>query len=78
MLNGPPREGWNPLAGGLRLPPSGERDAVELYVRTYSTILRSSGDVRLRAFVPAHLGIGSSLHAGADVPIDHWRSCCEW
>ncbi len=43
----------------------GEKDAVELYIRTYSTILRSSGDVKLRAFAPAHLATGSVLHAGA-------------
>jgi len=49
--------------------PAAERDAVELYVRTYSTILRSSGDVKLRAFEPAHEGIGSSLHAGAGEPL---------
>ncbi len=41
------------------------RDAVNLYVRTYNTILRSSGDVPVRAFEPAHLSTGSSLHRGA-------------
>jgi hypothetical protein len=69
MLNPAAREGAPPLAGASRLPPPAERDAVELYVRTYSTILRSSGDVKLRAFVPAHQAIGSSLHAGADQPL---------
>jgi len=44
------------------------RDAVELYVRTYTTILRSSGDVRLRAFEPAHINMRSSLHYDADRP----------
>jgi len=58
----------NALGGSARLPPPAEKDAVELYVRTYSTILRSSGDVKLRAFVPAHQSIGSSLHAGATDP----------
>jgi len=38
---------------------------VELYARTYTTILRSSGDVRLRAFCAAHVQVRSSLHAGA-------------
>src|SRR4051812_17513645 len=56
-------------ATAARPPASAERDAVELYVRTYSTILRSSGDVKLRAFEPAHAGTGSSLHAGADDPL---------
>ncbi|MFN8523291.1 MAG: hypothetical protein U0821_09330 [Chloroflexota bacterium] len=43
----------------------GGRDAVELYVRTYNTILRSSGDINIRAFEPAHVGVGSSLHQNA-------------
>jgi hypothetical protein len=44
------------------------RDAVNLYVRTYNTILRTPGDVPVRAFEAAHLGVGSSLHPGADSP----------
>jgi hypothetical protein len=45
--------------------PAAGRDEVELYVRTYSTVLRSSGEVRLRAFEPAHRNVDPSLHAGA-------------
>ena len=45
------------------------KDDVELYVRTYSTILRSSGEVRLRAFEAAHIRVRSSLHAGAASPV---------
>jgi hypothetical protein len=41
---------------------------VELYVRTYSTILRSSGDIPLRAFEKAHCNVGPSLHFGAAQP----------
>jgi hypothetical protein len=41
------------------------RDAVNLYVRTYTTILRTPGDVPVRAFEPAHQAVGSSLHPGA-------------
>src|SRR5215212_775193 len=41
------------------------RDAVTLYVRTYNTILRTSGEVRVRAFEAAHQGVGSSLHPRA-------------
>src|SRR5436190_548455 len=41
------------------------KDDVELYVRTYSTMLRSSGEVRLRAFEAAHVRVRSSLHSGA-------------
>jgi hypothetical protein len=44
------------------------RDEVELYVRTYSTVLRTSGDVRLRAFEPAHRNVDPSLHPGAGNP----------
>ncbi|MFN8632323.1 MAG: hypothetical protein U0893_00605 [Chloroflexota bacterium] len=41
------------------------RDAINLYVRTYTTILRTHGDVPVRAFEAAHQGVGSSLHPGA-------------
>jgi hypothetical protein len=41
------------------------RDAVNLYVRTYTTILRTPGDVPVRAFEPAHVAVGSSLHPRA-------------
>jgi hypothetical protein len=47
---------------------TGERlsDEVELYQRTYSTLLRSSGETRLRVLEPSHRAMGSSLHALAD------------
>jgi hypothetical protein len=38
-------------------------DAVELYQRTYSTLLRSSGETRLRVLEPSHRAMESSLHA---------------
>jgi hypothetical protein len=48
----------------------GERlsDEVELYQRTYTTLLRSSGETRLRVLEPSHRAMGSSLHplAGSD------------
>src|SRR5829696_10191728 len=46
----------------------GERvdDAVELYQRTYSTLLRSSGETRLRVLESSHRAMGSSLHPLAD------------
>src|SRR5207302_5562028 len=43
----------------------GRREDVELYARTYSTVLRTSGEVRLRAFERAHANVWPSLHAGA-------------
>jgi hypothetical protein len=41
-------------------------DAVELYQRTYSTLLRSSGETRLRVLESSHRAMGSSLHPLAD------------
>src|ERR1700761_4635150 len=43
-------------------------DEVELYQRTYNTLLRSSGETQLRVLEPSHRAIGSSLHplAGAE------------
>jgi hypothetical protein len=44
------------------------RHAVELYVRTYSTMLQSSGEIRLETLTHAHLGMASSLHPLAGRP----------
>jgi Family of unknown function (DUF6909) len=41
-------------------------DEVELYQRTYNTLLRSSGETHLRVLEPAHRTMGSSLHPLAD------------
>ncbi len=41
-------------------------DEVELYQRTYMTLLRSSGETRLRVLEPSHRAMGSSLHSLAD------------
>ena len=49
-----------------RLPVGAGKREVDLYVRTYSTLLRSSGPIDVDTLVPAHLNIQSSLHAGAD------------
>ncbi len=46
---------------------AGKRD-VELYIRTYNTLLRSSGEVSLKALVQAHYNIDSSLHPEARSP----------
>jgi hypothetical protein len=45
-------------------------DEVELYQRTYNTLLRSSGETALRVLESAHRQINSSLHplAGSDEP----------
>ena len=47
--------------GGPRL-----SDEIELYQRTYTTLLRSSGETRLRVLEPSHRAINSSLHPLAD------------
>lgn len=46
---------------------AGKRD-VELYIRTYNTLLRSSGEISLKALVQAHYNIDSSLHPDARKP----------
>jgi hypothetical protein len=53
--------------GGVdRQPPRATSDEIDLYIRTYYSLLRSSGDVRVRAFEEAHLFSRSSLHLGAE------------
>ncbi|MFN8556538.1 MAG: hypothetical protein U0531_04020 [Dehalococcoidia bacterium] len=42
-------------------------ERVELYVRTYRTLLRSAGETRLRTLERPHTEMASSLHAGAAV-----------
>ncbi|WP_394822775.1 DUF6909 family protein [Pendulispora albinea] len=51
-----------------RRPPVTPSDEIDLYVRTYSSLLRSTGEVRVRAFEEAHAFCGSSLHPGALSP----------
>src|SRR3954470_11108454 len=62
-----PGEGVVPrsLDPGQRIP--GKRE-VDLYVRTYTTLLQSSGAVPVSSLIPAHLTAASSLHAGAAEP----------
>jgi hypothetical protein len=47
-------------------PPPNLSDEVELYQRTYTTLLRSSGETRLRVLESSHKAMGSSLHPLAD------------
>jgi hypothetical protein len=53
-------EGGDPLRAGKR--------EVDLYIRTYMTLLRSSGAVAVDTLVQAHMNIGSSLHDHAAEP----------
>lgn len=43
---------------------AGKRE-VDLYIRTYTTLLQSSGAIGVSSLEPAHLTVLSSLHAGA-------------
>jgi hypothetical protein len=40
-------------------------DEIELYMRTYYSLLRSTGEIQLEALVEAHANMDSSLHAHA-------------
>ena len=53
--------------GGEQQHAAGKRD-VEMYIRTYNTLLRSSGEISLKALVQAHYNIDSSLHPAARSP----------
>ncbi|TAN33709.1 hypothetical protein EPN29_05390 [bacterium] len=55
-MESPPAPGWT------------GKHAVELYVRTYTTMLQSSGDIKVESLVQAHLGMGSVLHPLAAQP----------
>lgn len=44
------------------------RREVELYARTYTTLMQSSGAIGVSSLEPAHLTAESSLHAGAEEP----------
>src|SRR5256885_11104948 len=55
-MEAPPTSGWS------------GKHAVELYVRTYTTMLQSSGEIKVESLVQAHLGMGSVLHPLAAQP----------
>ncbi len=63
----PSRHLSSPYYEGEPTHEAGKRD-VELYIRTYNTLLRSSGEVSLKALVQAHYNIDSSLHPEARSP----------
>ncbi len=48
-----------------RQPPRILSDEIDLYTRTYYSLLRSTGEVRVRAFEESHSYSESSLHSGA-------------
>ncbi|MGD9405840.1 MAG: hypothetical protein PVH95_11885, partial [Anaerolineae bacterium] len=52
----------------LRDVPSRGNEEIDLYMRTYYSLLRSSGDILLRSLEETHCAMDSSLHFGADEP----------
>jgi len=56
-MESPPEAGW---ASG--------KHAVELYVRTYTTMLQSSGEIKVDSLVQTHIRMGSVLHPLAGQP----------
>ncbi|HEX6779275.1 MAG TPA: hypothetical protein VF099_13790 [Ktedonobacterales bacterium] len=54
----------SPMENGETKHEAGKRE-VEMYIRTFHTLLRSSGEVGLKALVQAHYNIDSALHPDA-------------
>jgi hypothetical protein len=50
----------------LRDIPSRGNEEIDLYMRTYYSLLRSTSDIRVRSLEETHCAMGSSLHVGAD------------
>ncbi len=50
----------------IRTVPATTGEGIELYIRTYYSLLRSSGDIRIRSLEETHEGMFSSLHLGAE------------
>ena len=49
-----------------RTMPVAHSEEIELYIRTYYSLLRSSGPIRVRSLEDTHAAMNSSLHHGAD------------
>ncbi|MCA1645707.1 MAG: hypothetical protein LC797_09665, partial [Chloroflexi bacterium] len=54
--------------GSPALYPPG-REAVDLFVRSYQTLLRSTGEVRVAGLLEPYLAMAPSLHARAREPL---------
>ena len=57
----------DPIYSRDAIHPAGKQD-VELYIRTYTTMLRSSGEVKIKALEPAHIRAAPTLHVRAAGP----------
>ncbi len=51
-----------------RTTPVAHNEEIELYIRTYYSLLRSSGAIRVRSLEETHAAMNSSLHQQADSP----------
>jgi hypothetical protein len=51
-----------------RTPPTPGNEEIELYTRTYYSLLRSSGEVEIRSLEETHSGMNASMHRDADSP----------
>jgi hypothetical protein len=61
----------------LRDIPSRGNEEIDLYMRTYYSLLRSTSDIRVRSLEETHCAMDSSLHIGADEPLpDISASAC--
>lgn len=49
-----------------RTVPQTASEAIELYIRTYYSLLRSTGDIAIEALTESHVGMNSLLHPHAD------------
>ncbi len=62
---------WETASSGGADRRSGLSDDVQLYHRTYTTLLRSSGETRVKVLEPSHVAMNSSLHPlAADDELD--------
>ncbi len=48
--------------------PSAGNEEIELYMRTYYSLLRSTGEIQVESLEETHGGMNSSLHLGAEEP----------
>ncbi len=51
-----------------RTTPNPGNEEIDLYMRTYYSLLRSSGEIEVRSLEETHSGTNASLHRGADSP----------
>ncbi len=62
LRGGPPRD-------GRRHPPPPDREAVDLFVRSYKTLLRSTGEVRVAGLLEPYLAMSPTLHPRLHSPL---------